>query len=87
MTHMTEPRAWAFEDPNNPPEPWVWGESPPDSVTMQVTTDQSAVRRYTLEPDLTAEGSWQPLGVPGNSHPWSYWLVPKYDPLTEVLPE
>lgn len=84
---MTEPRVWAFEDPNSPPEPWVWGENPPDPTTLQITTDQTAGRHYTLEPDQGNEGWWQPLGVPGNSHPWEYWLTTKWDPLTEVIPE
>jgi hypothetical protein len=82
---MTEPRVWNVDDLNNPPEPWVWGENPPDSTDLRITTDQSAVRRYTLEPDIAQEGNWTPVGT-ANSHPWSYWLAAKWDPLTEVPP-
>lgn len=78
-------RIWTADDPGNPVEPWVWGEDPPDSTSLHITTDQSMPRNYVLEPDMDNAGSWQPLGTPGNSHPWAYWLVPHWDPLTEVV--
>lgn len=83
---MTSPRVWNVDDPSNPAEPWVWGENPPDSTDLRITTDQAAARHFTLEPDLVQEGNWTPVGT-ANTHPWGYWLAAKWDPLTEVVPE
>lgn len=83
---MADPRVWTVDDPNNPTDPWVWGENAPDPVTLRIATDPNAARHYILEPALDEPGSWAPEGT-SNIHPFSYWLVDRFDPLTEVPAE